>query len=106
MGEPEPEFGFPILVPQELEAGVYANALTVWHTAYEFTLDFSVMQRAQRVDEDDPESAVVVPVHVVARVKIPVTLMFDLLRALNASMTVYEAEWGDIRSPEKPEGDT
>jgi hypothetical protein len=32
--------------------------------------------------------------------------MFDVLRALNASMTRYEAEWGEIRRPERQGDDT
>ena len=34
---------FNFRVPDDQEAGVYSNAMTVWSTAYEFTLDFAVM---------------------------------------------------------------
>jgi hypothetical protein len=107
MGQDEPEDegeSLRLVVPAELEAGAYANALVVWHTPYEFTLDFGARQRPQRVDEDDPDSPVVWPCRVVSRIRLPLTLMFDVLRALNASMTEYEAEWGEIRRPERPGG--
>ena len=42
---------------------------------------------------------------VVSRVKIPVTVLFDVLRALNENMTRYEQVFGEIRRPEPPEDD-
>jgi hypothetical protein len=41
----------------------------------------------------------------VARVKIPTTVIFDVLRALNENMTRYEASFGEIRSPGEPSGE-
>ncbi|MBD0347719.1 MAG: DUF3467 domain-containing protein [Thermoleophilia bacterium] len=94
---------FQIQVPPELEAGVYANFLSVWHTAYEFTLDFGVTQPPQVETPEDPDAPVRVGCRVVSRVKIPVTVLFDVLRALNENMTRYEAVFGEIRRPESPE---
>ena len=86
-----------MVVPPDLEAGVYANFLGVWHSAYEFTLDFATTQPA-RPAEDDPERTVM-PVLVSSRVKIPVTLIFDVVRALNENMTRYEDTFGEINRP-------
>jgi len=36
---------------------------------------------------------------VVARLKVPVSLVFDVIRALNEEMTVYEQQFGEIRRP-------
>jgi hypothetical protein len=91
-------------VPPEQEAGAYANFLGVWHTAHEFTLDFAATQAPQVAEPDDPASPVVVPCRVVARVKIPATVLFDVLRALNENMTRYEATFGEIRRPEQRGG--
>ena len=93
---------FQIQVPNELEPGVYANFLSVWHTAYEFTLDFGVTQPPQ-IDQEDPDAPVRVECRVVSRVKIPVTVLFDVLRALNENMTRYEQVFGEIKRPEAPE---
>ena len=93
---------FQIQVPNELEPGVYANFLSVWHTAYEFTLDFGVTQPPQ-IDQEDPDGPVRVECRVVSRVKIPVTVLFDVLRALNENMTRYEQVFGEIKRPEPPE---
>jgi uncharacterized protein DUF3467 len=87
-------------VPPELEGGTYANVLNVWHTAYEFTLDFGVMQQVG--EPEDADAALQVPVRVVSRVRIPVTLLFEVLKALNTNMTGYESTFGSIRAPEAP----
>ena len=97
-GMPERPIELKIDVPPELEGGTYANVLNVWHTAYEFTLDFGVMQQ---VDEpEDSDAALQVPVRVVSRVRIPVALLFEVLKALNTNMSGYEATFGPIRAPE------
>ena len=113
MSEAEAEQGpeerpteFTVAVPPELEGGVYANFLTTWHTAYEFTLDFSATQPPHATDPDDPASPVVVPCRVVSRVKVPVTLVFDVIRVLNQEMTNYEATFGEIRRPSAEQGDS
>ncbi len=97
---PERPIELKIDVPPELEGGTYANVLNVWHTAYEFTLDFGVMQQVGEVV--DPDAALQVPVRVVSRVRIPVTLLFQVLKALNTNMTGYESTFGPIREPEAP----
>jgi len=95
----EANVSFHVYVPPEVEAGTYANVVTVWHSPYEFTLDFSVTQPPQPTDPENPEAGGVVPSRVVARVKIPVTLIFDVLRALNGNMTLYEQRYGEIQRP-------
>jgi hypothetical protein len=92
-------------VPEELEGGVYANGAGVWHTPHEFTLDFFSTQPPSSADGD------VLPARVVARVKIPPTVIFDLMRALNINMTNYEQTFGSIRrievvQPEEGSGET
>ena len=101
MSEPDRPTQFELNVPPELEGGVYANVLGVWHTAYEFTLDFAAMQPPQVEDEDDPNSPAFVQCRVVSRVKVPVTVVFDVIRALNENMTKYEEHFGEIQRPTK-----
>ena len=85
------------------EAGVYAHTVAVWHTAYDFTLDFAVTELMQPSNPADPESPPEVPARIVARVRIPPTLVFDLIRTINARMAAYEKEWGEIQRPEPRE---
>lgn len=87
-------------VPDDLQAGVYANLTAVWHTAYEFTLDFAVMQPVLVDDGGDP----LLPARIVSRVKIPTALMFQLMQALNTNMTLYENVFGPIKEPGKTDG--
>src|SRR5205814_10340826 len=72
-----------LYVPDDLEAGVYASAVTVWHTAHDFTLDFVV-----EVGPDERRG------RVVARVHVPTTLMLDLLQKASLGLTAYEEEHG------------
>lgn len=87
-------------VPVEQEAGVYAESVAVWHTPYDFVIDFASIQLAQPSDPNDPSSPLEVPARVVSRVRIPAGLVFDVIRTINARMEQYEAEWGEIRAPE------
>ena len=77
----------------ELVPGVCANLLDVWHTPYEFTLDFGVL---------DPTGDR--PFRVVSRVRVPVTLMFEMLQGINRSLTVYERRHGAIERPWSEDG--
>ena len=99
---PERPIELQLDVPPELEGGTYANVLNVWHTAYEFTLDFGVMQQVVEPEDAEADAPLQVPVRVVSRVRIPVTLLFEVLKALNTNMTGYESTFGSIRAPEAP----
>ena len=97
-GEGQRPANFNVHVPPELEGGTYANFLSVWHTGYEFTLDFAV-QPPPDVPQN-PAEPLSVPCRAVTRVKIPPSLIFDIMRALNENMTTYENTFGEIQRPE------
>jgi hypothetical protein len=84
-----------IQVPEDIQGGVYANMAIVWHTPYDFTLDFAVTNPSAT----GPDGQTVVPSRVVARVKFPPSQIFQLLQAINANMTNYEAAFGPITGP-------
>src|ERR1700733_14304112 len=86
-----------IKISEEIEGGVYANGAGVWHTPHEFTLDFFSTQPPAQTDP------AVLPARVVARVKIPPTVVFELMRALNVNMASYEETFGPIRRVETVE---
>lgn len=90
----QPQVNFRMDVADDLRGGVYANFLSIWHTSHEFTLDFASTELIENHEE-----GVVVPARVTARVKIPPTLVFDLLRVLNENMTRYEKTYGEIHRP-------
>jgi hypothetical protein len=76
--------------PSEV-AGQYANIVRVWHTPFEFTLDFGVAGEARAT-----EDGYVVSVPTVARVKIPTSVIFELARAIADNVARYESNYGAI----------
>jgi Protein of unknown function (DUF3467) len=92
---------FRIDVPPKLQGGAYANFLTVWHTGHEFTLDFSATQPPEPPSEEG--GPVTVPCTVVSRLRIPPTLVFEILQALNTNLAIYEGAFGEVRRPERNE---
>jgi hypothetical protein len=97
---PERDFNFDFDTSSEAPRSVYANILAVWYSPYEFALDWGLTDVVEAEDPEDTSSPLRVPVSVVARVRVPTGLMFDVLRMLNEAMTDYEAIFGEIRRPE------
>jgi hypothetical protein len=91
---------FDFETPADAPPSVYANILGVWYSPYEFALDWGLTEPVEPEDPDDPTSPVRIPVSLVARVRVPTGLVFDVLRMLNEAMTRYEAIFGEIRRPE------
>ena len=71
-----------------LSGGVHASDVRVWHTPHEFTLDF-LSHWAHPIRGADSQL-------VAARVKIPPTAMFDIVRMLSNGVGDYEAEHGQL----------
>ena len=77
---------FDFDVSRETRIGAYANTVSVWHSPYEFALDWALTEPAEPVDDDDPASPIRIPGSIVARVRIPVGSGFEVMRALNEAM--------------------
>lgn len=90
-----PSVHFDIQVPEGAQSGVYANFLSVWHADHDFTLDFCVTDQPRAADD----GTVSVTCRVAARVKIPLTVAEDMLRALADNVSRYEEVAGRIRKP-------
>jgi len=86
-------------VPPDQVAGHYANLVGVWHTPHEFAIDFCVIQPFAGAEPDTMSA------QVVARVRIPPTLVFDLLRAVNENLGQYETQFGEIKRLDFEQGD-
>jgi hypothetical protein len=83
-----------------LEAGTYANALAIWHTAHEFTFDFVVSSAPPQPTRNDlGEQVIRAPHRLVTRVRVPPTAVFDIIRTINENLTMYEQRFGQIRRP-------
>lgn len=86
---------FNFRVPDNQEAGVYSNAMTVWNTPYEFTMDFGVMLPSAL----DEQGNLVVPTRVVARVRVPPSAMAGYIEAMTKHLRKYEADYGPVSQP-------
>lgn len=81
-----------LIVPPELESGVFAEVIGVWRTPHHLVLDFGV--------PTDDEHAVAT-----ARVRVPVTAALEALDRLSEGVRGYELEFGEIYRP-RPRGET
>lgn len=93
--EQQPQ-GLQIVVPPDIGNGVYANAASVWHTPFEFTLDFLCLGMP---DESSDRARA----EVVARVKIPTNVIFQVATAIAEHVDTYEKRFGPI-TPVPPAG--
>jgi uncharacterized protein DUF3467 len=96
----QPRIEFEPHADPSLEAGVYANGLAIWHTLHEFTFDFFVSsQPPQEARTPEGERVIRAPHRLVARVRVPPTSVFDIIRTINQNLTLYEQKFGQIRTP-------
>lgn len=85
-----------ISVTPEIESGVYANFVGVWHDADVFTLDFTAVTRPPELmqDPDTGEEVLMVQSRIVSRVRIPPGQVFEVMRALEVQLSAWESETG------------
>ncbi|HLV57633.1 MAG TPA: DUF3467 domain-containing protein [Natronosporangium sp.] len=86
----------------EVEAGVYADFVSVWHQPHLFVLDFSVHTNPPQVVEVDGRKMVNVPARMVARVRIRPEQIFEIMKALNHQLSRWEREQGKAPGREEP----
>jgi hypothetical protein len=79
---------FEVVVPPELEAGVYAEDLAGWLNGHALVLDFLAQSsEAQRL--------------VTVRIRVPATAALEVRRALDRVIREYELQYGEIHRPRK-----
>ena len=81
-----------IRVDDDKVGGSYANIANVWHSSYEFTIDFGVMQPSRQ----NPDGSIVNEAYVTSRVRLPVGVVYPLLRALSDNIAIYEQQYGAV----------
>jgi hypothetical protein len=107
MGEPAhdlPDVEVQVDVPPEVEAGVFADFVSLWYTCDTFVIDF-VVSRApvQIVTDAAGEAHAVSPGRVVARIRIPPAQVFDIASKLTQTLTAWEEQTGR-RPSSAPDG--
>jgi uncharacterized protein DUF3467 len=78
----------------EVETGVYADFVSVWHQPYQFILDFSVHTNPPQVIDADGQKMVNVPARMVARVRIRPEQIWEIMKALEQQLSRWEKEQG------------
>lgn len=81
------------------DAGFYAEGVWIWHTPFTLVFDFYV-----RAESSNTEAVSVPSDRIVARVRLPIGLAFNLIRGASDIMSAYESEWGDIHVPARTSG--
>jgi hypothetical protein len=78
--------------------GIYADFVQIWHSEDVFTLDFSALAGPPQVsDEGEGEPVVVMNAQVVARVRIPPSQIFEIMKALERQLSDWESCQDKIR---------
>ncbi len=99
---PEAAREFQIEMSPETEAGVYADFVSLWHTPDVFVLDFAALKGPpQLAERGDGRHVQQFPTRVVARVRIPPAQIFEVMRALEQQLSMWEEETGR-REPGTP----
>ena len=84
-----------VSIAPELEAGVYASFANLWHTPDVFTLDFAALAAPPvRVEDEDGRAYTQIQTRIVSRVRIPPGQIFELMKALESQLSMWEAETG------------
>ena len=101
--QPQPEQRFVIEISPDIEPGVHADFVSIWHTADTFVLDFASLRQPPQLSEDAEtgQRVIVLPTRIVARVKLPGGHVWELMRTLNQQLSAWEQETGR-RPPEEP----
>lgn len=74
--------------------GVYANFAGVWHTEHEFTIDFAALPHSPTGPNSESVEGLVV-----ARVKIPPSVIFAIARAISENVAKFETQYGALTPP-------
>ena len=74
--------------------GVFANFANVWHTPHDFTIDFATMPSTPPQQGDSHVEGLIV-----ARVKMPTSVIFSLARAISENVNSYESSYGALTPP-------
>jgi hypothetical protein len=77
-------------MPPKLAAAPYADLVAVSHNMHGFTIDF-----AADAGTDDEG---IISAQVVARVKVPPSVVFQIAQAIAENVSQYEARFGPITS--------
>jgi len=85
-----PEQRIQMNMPPEAVPGDYADFVRVWHTKDVFVLDFASLVEPPHAEDD----VLLLNATVVSRVRIPPDQVFELMKALEQQLSMWEKETG------------
>lgn len=88
-----------IAMPESQVAGVHADLVGVWHTRDSFVMDFSALAEPPQLHQDEDKDVVVQLAQIVARVRIPPSQVFEIMKALEQQLSAWERETGQQVPP-------
>jgi hypothetical protein len=92
-----------VSMPDDKIPGAYADFVSVWHTSDVFTFDFAALSRPpSRVEGEDGTAVTQAQAQVVARVRVPPSQVFEIMKALERQLTAWETETGRRSKPAEP----
>jgi hypothetical protein len=86
-----------VRTPEKWVPGVYANGVGVWFTQTDFTLDFVVNLPPEVGQGPAGDQVLLSPQQVVARIKLPPPLVFQVMRNLSTNLDRYEQQYGKVQ---------
>jgi hypothetical protein len=81
-----------ISLPPDQSAGVFADFVQAWHTNDAFVLDFASLVQPPHTDE--PGGPLILNAAIASRVRIPPAQVFELMKALEQQLSIWEKERG------------
>lgn len=91
---------FDVEMTAEVEVGLHSDFVSLWHTSDSIVLDFASLRRPPYIEVDtDGTRVAVAPTRVVARLRLPPSQVWELMRALEKELTAYENETGRKMPP-------
>lgn len=84
-----------ITMPPDQVTGVHADFVSAWHTQDVFVLDFAAVVGPGRPAEGpDGQPVTQIDAQVIARVKLPPSQVFEIMKALEQQLSAWESETG------------
>lgn len=86
-------------MPESQIAGVHADLVGVWHTPDSFVMDFSALAEPPQLHQESRQDIVMQHAQIVARVRIPPSQVFEIMKALEQQLSAWERETGQGAPP-------
>lgn len=91
---------FEVEMTPEVEVGIHADFVNLWHTPDTVVLDFAALRQPPYLQVEEPGTEVAIaPTRIVARLRLPPRQVWELMRALEKELTAWESETGQTVPP-------